>query len=155
MKLISMFEKDGITYVIDDENNVYALQKVSQPSLCNCTKPEKNPNSIDIGLIKQISNMLEELNVPHYTSYEVLVHCIYFTIKDENCRNRLYVTLYPKVARLHNMMSGSVSGSFSTLITHWSRTKEYKQLFGKQTISSKKLILGLTDYYLKHNKKTV
>lgn len=151
MELISMFEKNGITYVKDTEGNIYALQKVSQPSLCNCTKTEKNSNGIDICLIKQISNMLEELNVPHYTSYEILVHCIYFVIKDESCRNRLYVNLYPKVARLHNMMASSVSGSFSTLIIHWGRTKEYKKLFGNETVSSKNLILGLADYYLEHN----
>lgn len=155
MELISMFEKEGITYVKDSENNVYALQKVSQPTSVTHTTTENSHGNIDINLIKQISNMLEELNVPHYKSYEVLVHSIYFAVKDENCRSRLYVNLYPKVARLHNMTSGSVSGCFSNLLIHWGKTKEYKKLFGKQTISSKKLILGLTDYYLKHNKKTV
>lgn len=155
MELISMFQKDGITYVKDAENNVYSLQKVSQPSSVTPTTTESSANIIDIGLVKQISTMLAELNVPYYASYEVLVHCIYFAVKDENCRSRLYVNLYPKVARLHNMMSSSVSGCFSTLILHWGKTKEYKNLFGKQTISSKKLILGLVDYYLEHNKKTV
>lgn len=150
MKLISMFEESGTTYVKDEEGNTYALQKVPEPILPNLPITNKNSCNIDIDVIKNINNMLSKLKVPHYASYEVLVHCIYFVVKDEICRTRLYVNLYPKVARLHDIMASSVPGSFTTLVCHWGRTAEYKKIFGTKIVSPKNLILGLADYYLEH-----
>ena len=143
MKLISQFEKNGSTFAEDDEGNIYELRLVKSVT-------QKND---DIQLKRKIVNMLQELQVPtNYSGYKLLIDCLYFSIKYEECRKCLSETLYPKVAISHNMKSNSVPCAIDALACRWGRTKDYQKLFGSKTVAAKKMIIGLTNYYLTQNK---
>jgi len=148
MKIVSIFEKNGTTFVKDDKGNTYSLQKVEAPT-CDDFEPINTVvQDIDLDLIAKIKEMLISLDVPfEHSGTKILLHCIYFAIKDKKCRTRLYVNLYPKVAKLHNIMSSSVPSSLTTPICHWGRSEKYKELFGNKTVSPKVLILSLADYF--------
>jgi len=138
MKLISQFEKNGTTFVKDEKGNVYSLHLVESA---------EHPIT-DLKLKNQIIDMLQNLQVPtHYSGYKILIDCLYFSIKFEECRINLSENLYPKVALLHNMKKGSIPCAIDTLVCHWGRTKEYKEKFGYRCIGAKKLILELTKYF--------
>ena len=138
MKLISQFEKNGTTFVKDEEGNTYSLQLVESA----------DSSVIDLKLKNQIIDMLQNLQLPtHYSGYKILIDCLYFSIKFEECRINLSENLYPKVALLHNMKTNSVPCALDTLVCHLGRTKEYKEMFGPKCVGAKKLILGLTKYF--------
>ena len=143
MKLISQFEKNGSTFVEDEEGNIYELKLI------------RNAKQIEIDkqLKRKIIDMLQELQVPtYYSGYKFLVDCIYYSIKYEDCRKSLSINLYPKVALLHEIKSTTVPGTLDALACRWGRTSEYQKIFGSKTVAARKLILGLTDYFFSQNK---
>lgn len=143
MKLISQFEKNGSTFVEDEEGNIYELRLVtSSTQITN-----------DLQLKRKIIDMLQTLAIPtHYSGYKFLIDCLYFSIKYEECRTCVSTTLYPKVAMLHGIKSTSIPCAIDSLTCYWVRTNEYKKIFGHKTIGAKKLILSLTNYFSNYNK---
>lgn len=145
MELFSPFEKDGFMFVKDEKGNIYKLVLVSKAI---SDRTYDNPQ-----LKNKIVDMLSNLQVPtNYSGYEILVECLYFSIKSEEYRSGFSKKLYPKVAEFHGILPSSIASSLTTLIGCW-RTQEYKTLFGKKRVSPKTCILTLTDYFLSQNNK--
>lgn len=129
MKIISQFEKNGSTFVEDEDGNIYELRLVTSSTQI----------SNDLPLKRKIIDMLQTLEIPtHYSGYKFLIDCLYFSIKYEECRKCVSETLYPKVAMLHNVKSTSIPSAIDALTCHWGRTNEYKKIFGKKLSVLKK-----------------
>jgi hypothetical protein len=74
MELFSPFEKDGFMFVKDEKGNIYKLVLVSKAI---SDRTYDNPQ-----LKNKIVDMLSNLQVPtNYSGYEILVECLYFSIK--------------------------------------------------------------------------
>lgn len=149
MKLISIFRKNDRVYVTDDAGNVYLLKLIKKAA----EKIDIQDSFDDLELKKKIITMVEELKIPqHYTGYSILIDCLYFTIKYTECRQNLSTNLYPRVAKLYDLATGSVPNTFTPLISNWCRTAKYSELFSKKNVSPKKFLLTLTDYFLSQNR---
>ena len=81
MELISTFEENGELYAKDTKGNIYLLHKVAGPN--------DSEEKLDTELLNKIETMLNELNLPKgYTGSTLLVHSLYFAVKDKKCQEK-------------------------------------------------------------------
>ncbi|MBE5812478.1 MAG: hypothetical protein E7314_02335 [Clostridiales bacterium] len=148
MKLISMFEKNGTTFVKDENGKIYSLHLIEEEILTELKDIEPPISTIDNILIDKIKLMLENLEIPSkYNGYYILIHCIYFLQKDDRFKTSFSRDLYPKVATIHGVLPSSVPTILNLLISNWCKTKKYKELFGTKQVTPKQLIITLSKHF--------